>query len=234
MHLVNYDYNEYTDEIAVKENITLKIFADNTKEWKAVYISPDFYVPQILSTTNDSGYVNMMIPRLEVYGIVILTTDENDKLPTVLITNPSDGETVHGKLSIQTDAKDDIGISKVEFYIDGQKLSEEPGNQTCHQYEFRWDSNSYSDGNHKIKVIAYDIFNQTNYHEISVTLANIPPAIGLNKTQFVFGAIANGTSPNPQSFMIRNSGGGTLNWLITDDQNWLSLSPISGTNLGFI
>ena len=41
-----------------------------------------------------------------------------------------------------------------------------------------------------------------------------------------------GSNPAPQNLEIRNSGVGTLNWSVSDDQPWLSLSPGSGSSTG--
>jgi uncharacterized protein YjdB/fibronectin type 3 domain-containing protein len=38
-----------------------------------------------------------------------------------------------------------------------------------------------------------------------------------------------GSNPAPQNLEIRNSGVGTLNWSVSDDQPWLNLSPASGS-----
>ena len=105
LHLVNYDYNEFNDEFAVKEDFILKILADTTKAWQAVYVSPDFLGQQVLPTTNDSGYVSMTIPKLEAYGIVIL--QENQTAPQVVFRTPSDdftilaGDSVHFSIQAQ-------------------------------------------------------------------------------------------------------------------------------------
>jgi len=77
LHLVNYDYDEFNDEFAVKENFTLKILVDTTKVWQAIYVSPDFLGQHILPTINDSNYLSMPIPKLEAYGIVELSPAPN-------------------------------------------------------------------------------------------------------------------------------------------------------------
>lgn len=108
LHLVNYDYNEFSDEFAVKENVTLKILADTTKAWEAVYVSPDFLGRQVLPTTNDSGYVSMTIPKLEAYGIVIL--QENLTAPQIVSRTPETNITIIGgdslELSVEAVAPD--------------------------------------------------------------------------------------------------------------------------------
>ncbi len=60
------------------------------------------------------------------------------------------------------------------------------------------------------------------------------PFISLNRTKLNFGGVKGGNSSHSQSFLISNSGGGTLNWSITDNASWLSCSPSSGINSGEI
>jgi hypothetical protein len=53
------------------------------------------------------------------------------------------------------------------------------------------------------------------------------PAIGLN-TAFLIPTAEEGTSPPDDTFHIYNTGGGVLNYNISDDVSWLSVSPTSG------
>ena len=39
-------------------------------------------------------------------------------------------------------------------------------------------------------------------------------------------------NPPPQSFDVRNSGDGTLNFEVRTDQPWLSVSPDQGSSMG--
>lgn len=41
-----------------------------------------------------------------------------------------------------------------------------------------------------------------------------------------------GTNPYAQSFTVQNTGSGTLNYTISDNATWLSVSPASGTSTG--
>lgn len=56
----------------------------------------------------------------------------------------------------------------------------------------------------------------------------IRPEIVLTPTQFEFEADQNGTPPTPQCLFITNDQTGTLNWEVSDDAEWLVVSPISG------
>ena len=59
-----------------------------------------------------------------------------------------------------------------------------------------------------------------------------PPAIAINREQLNFGYEIGGNLPGSQTFSISNSGGGTLNWTVSDNADWLNCSPSSGTNSG--
>jgi len=61
-----------------------------------------------------------------------------------------------------------------------------------------------------------------------------PGVISLNRSQLNFGAVVSGTAPDSQTFSIKNSGSGTMNWSVTDNTGWLSCSPSSGTNAGIV
>jgi hypothetical protein len=55
------------------------------------------------------------------------------------------------------------------------------------------------------------------------------PVIALNPTQFTFNVAFGSTSPVTGILNISNSGGGTLEWTITENETWLTVSPFSGT-----
>jgi hypothetical protein len=59
------------------------------------------------------------------------------------------------------------------------------------------------------------------------------PEIQVNRTAINFGA-GSGTVSDPQTFLISNSGEGTLNWSVNDNASWLSCSPTSGTDSGTV
>lgn len=90
-----------------------------------------------------------------------------DDPPTVSITYPQNGQTIGGTVNIQVDAQDDRSISKVEFYIDNTRTYTDAGKP----YSWNWDTTQYSEGQHTIKVIAYDSANQTATSQITVTVS---------------------------------------------------------------
>lgn len=63
----------------------------------------------------------------------------------------------------------------------------------------------------------------------TVATPSVPPAISLTPTSLSYTATQGGANPAGQTLNIRNSGGGTLTWSISDNAAWLTLSPATGT-----
>jgi hypothetical protein len=61
-------------------------------------------------------------------------------------------------------------------------------------------------------------------------IATVPPRISLNRTHLNFGADQAGWQTGSQSLVITNSGGGILNWSISNNAQWLNCTPVSGTD----
>jgi hypothetical protein len=61
-----------------------------------------------------------------------------------------------------------------------------------------------------------------------------PAVIDTSKTQLIFAAIANGIFSNPQSFIISNSGCGTVDWTVSTNASWLNCTPTTGTSPGSV
>ena len=75
---------------------------------------------------------------------------------------------------------------------------------------------------------------QTVTVSLTMTAAAIPPAIGVTPGSLTFTAQQGGGNPTPQSLAIRNTGGGTLTWTVSNNAAWLSHSPTSGTGNGVV
>ena len=84
--------------------------------------------------------------------------------PTVMIQKPANNAHVDAGFGITATAMDDISVSRVEAYIDGTKL------QDITTPPYAWNAPStIHEGNHVIKVIAYDIANTPAEQSVNVT-----------------------------------------------------------------
>ncbi|MEA2165718.1 MAG: hypothetical protein QOK37_3845 [Thermoanaerobaculia bacterium] len=89
--------------------------------------------------------------------------------PTVSITAPANGATVSGTVSITASASDNVGVTKVEFYVDGALKSTD----TTSPYSYSWDSTSVANGSHSLIAKAYDAaLNVGTSTAVSVTVNN--------------------------------------------------------------
>jgi hypothetical protein len=71
---------------------------------------------------------------------------------------------------------------------------------------------------------------------VSVTLVvdPPPPVISVAPASLSFAGTAGGSDPAAKSFDVSNSGGGTLNWTVSESASWITVSPGSGTNAGTV
>jgi hypothetical protein len=87
-------------------------------------------------------------------------------LPQVTITSPVNGQIVQKKSSISITANvvDNIGVSRVEFYINNQLKSTD----AAHPYAYAWQVPASPNKTYTIKVIGYDAANNSTTKSISV------------------------------------------------------------------
>jgi hypothetical protein len=73
--------------------------------------------------------------------------------PTVSVTAPAGGASLAGAATVSANAADAVGVSSVQFKLDGQDL----GNpDTAVPYSISWDTTTARDGNHSLTAVARD------------------------------------------------------------------------------
>ncbi len=115
------------------------------------------------------------------------TGGTTDDPPSVTITNPAEGDTVSGTVTVTADAADDNGVSQVEFFIDGGSIGIDSDGSDG--WSASWDTTAYADGDHTVEAVATDSAGQTASDSISVT-------------------VDNGTADDPPSVIITNPADG--------------------------
>ncbi|MEA2238126.1 MAG: hypothetical protein QOC81_2850 [Thermoanaerobaculia bacterium] len=96
--------------------------------------------------------------------------------PTTSITAPLNGATVSGTTSVNASASDNVGVTKVEFYLDGVLKSTD----MTSPYSWSWDTTTATNGSHSLTSKAYDAALNTGASTaVSVTVSNgVPVNIG--------------------------------------------------------
>src|SRR5262249_44703872 len=98
--------------------------------------------------------------------------------PTVSITSPTDGATVSNTITVSANASDNVGVTGVQFFLDGNALGNE---DTSSPYSVSWDTTTAANGTHTMTARARDAANNaTTSTSVSVTASNAtdPSVIG--------------------------------------------------------
>jgi hypothetical protein len=137
---------------------------------------------------NNKGITNAFVSKLTF-----------DYPPKITITSPHTNDLVNGTTPVNLEAKDDVKLSLIELYIDGQlKKTIECASKSSHKavnrglnvsstiksnaaitgksfkYTYNWDTKAYSYGFHTIKAVAYDTYNQADLDRIKVKVDQFP------------------------------------------------------------
>jgi len=104
------------------------------------------------------------------YDDVAIATGSGDTTPpTTSITAPANGATVSGTVSVTASASDNVGVTKVGFYLDGTLKS----TSTTSPYSWSWDTTTATNASHSLVSKAYDAAgNVGTSAAVSVTVSN--------------------------------------------------------------
>lgn len=99
--------------------------------------------------------------------------------PTTSITAPAAGATVSGTTTVSASASDNVGVTQVEFYVDGTLKATD----TTSPYSFSWDTTTAANGSHSLTSKAYDAAgNVGTSSAVSVTVSNAGSGGTANET----------------------------------------------------
>ena len=109
-------------------------------------------------------------PTYTWYDDVVVTSGPPDTTPpTTSITSPANNATVSGTINVTASASDNVGVVKVEFYIDSVLKS----TSTTSPYTFSWNTTTVANGSHTIFSKAYDAANNVGTSAtVTVTVSN--------------------------------------------------------------
>jgi hypothetical protein len=90
--------------------------------------------------------------------------------PTVSISAPANGATVSGTVNVTASASDNVGVTGVQFKLNGQDLGVE---DTSSPWSRSWDTKGVTNGSHQLTAVARDAAGNTKTSAVvSVTVAN--------------------------------------------------------------
>jgi thermitase len=86
--------------------------------------------------------------------------------PVVNIKSPSHGDTVSGVVNVDVSATDNVGVSRVDLYVNGSLV----GRELTAPYEFAWDASLEQEGTSRLRAEAFDAAGNRGTDSIDVTV----------------------------------------------------------------
>ena len=107
----------------------------------------------------------------ETTATAVIVNVRNDlAAPTVVMASPSAGATVNGAITVTATAVDDIGVTSVQFLLDGAPLG---AAVSAAPYQVEWPTTSASNAAHSLSAVARDAAGrETTAEAVSVTVLN--------------------------------------------------------------
>jgi len=101
-------------------------------------------------------------------SIIKTSISLDTQTPTILITSPV-GSTVSGSVPVDVKYSDNIGVTRVELYVNGQKFATDDNAP----FAFAWDTSAVSNGAYTLIAYAYDAAGNTGVSPtVSVTIGS--------------------------------------------------------------
>ncbi len=150
------------------ETYDIKLIVNGSEQLNTV--REDFYGPESgtwyadLDTTKYDGSISLIAKGVQSstrYGISTVTTsvyvdNPQANLPVVEITNPGDGETVHGSVPVKIIVKAKNQVEQVEVRVNGGPWMK--AKRTGNHYQFKWDAKRLEARTSSLEARAIDEF----------------------------------------------------------------------------
>ena len=115
------------------------------------------------------GWGRVNAYRAVTAAINARTTAPDTTPPSVSIASPLNGAIVSGAISVQGASTDNVGVTKVELYVDSALVV----SGTSASFSFAWNSAAYPNGSHTLLVKAYDAAGNTGSATTTVSVNNL-------------------------------------------------------------
>ena len=167
--------------------------------------------PRDVTVSNPDGHSSTGIALFNV---------ASDQPPAVSINNVADQQVVGGTVTISASASDDLGVQKVEFYVDGV-LS---GTDTSFPYQLVWDTTSLLNGSHTLAAKAYDTGNQNATAQITAIVSCVSSYVPTSQSFPAAGG----------SGAINVNAGNGCSWTVASNASWITIISGGGSGNGTV
>ena len=158
------------------------------------------------------------VDKAEVYRGGGSTPLADTTKPTVSLTAPVSGSTavVGSAVTLSASASDNVGVSKVEFYVDGVLKNAD----SASPYSYSWNTAGTAAGTHSVTATAFDAAgNSATSSPANITLqASVPPpGNGIASLTFDDGTIGQYNHGRP---ILRTHGMNATFYIVSDALGW--------------
>ena len=132
------------------------------------HATPDEVSEEIVSrgTRNLLTELGNGSPNVLLHTACMGSTDQVP--PQVALTAPAAGSTLTGSVTLTATASDDVGVTRVEFYLSGKLI----GSSSAAPFTLTWDSSDEDNGPATLSVRAFDSGCNSQVASVSVTVYN--------------------------------------------------------------
>lgn len=107
--------------------------------------------------------------QVDAYKAVTAAKNLVDTIPpSVSISSPANSATVSGTIQVQGTATDNVGVTSIQFYVDGQLAA----SATTSPFSCSWNTTTAANASHSLTVKAYDAAGNVGSSSITVTVSN--------------------------------------------------------------
>jgi len=163
----------------------------------------------------------------------IITVYVDNSPPNASIVSPTSGASVSSTALVEASATDSVSVSRVDFYLDGQKKQSAP----AAPYRWNWDTTASPNGAHSLVARAFDgAGNYSDSPAVPVSVQNAASQVTETFTGRAGGSLGNATvwvttgAAGPLQASLTCSGKGSLSLYLYNAAGSLLASNTSGAN----
>jgi subtilisin family serine protease len=103
--------------------------------------------------------------------IAVGTSTSDTTAPVASLSIPDAVSTLAGTAMVYGDASDNVGVTRVEVFVDGTKVAQ----SSTDSIDYSWDTKTVSNATHTVKVVAYDAAGNSGSKQQTVSVNNTTP-----------------------------------------------------------
>jgi hypothetical protein len=108
-------------------------------------------------------------------AVTVTLAPTDTTAPSISLTSPTNGSTVSGTVTVSANASDNVGVTGVQFKLDGANLGTE---DTTSPYSISWNTTTATNSSHALTAVARDAAgNTTTSSGVSVAVNNVAPSL---------------------------------------------------------